>query len=266
MSRLTGSQHKTLLDAVLSAFSRDDLPLFLFHRLDVRLDEIAGPAGLRKTVGTVLDQLDEQGRIPELLAALEQERPRRSDLLRVIAGLRAALAAQPASPGETAPPSPAGPLRPIAAGERVEVFYSYSHKDERLLDKLRNHLTQFKREGLIADWHDRRIGAGSEWKEQIDRHLDSARVILLLVSADFLASDYCYDVEMRRALERHDAGEARVIPVILRAVDWQGAPFGKLQALPKDGKPVTTWSNRDAAYVDIARGIRQAVEGLRNPR
>jgi hypothetical protein len=94
--------------------------------------------------------------------------------------------------------------------------------------------------GVIHDWHDRKITAGSEWKGQIDQHLNTAGVILLLVSADFVNSDYCYDIEMKRALERHDKGEARVIPVILRPVgSWQDALFGKLQALPKDGKPVT---------------------------
>ena len=86
--------------------------------------------------------------------------------------------------------------------------------------------------------------AGHEWAGAIDEHLNSAAVILLLVSADFLASDYCYDVEMKRALEWHDAGDGRVVPVILRPVDWRGAPFAKLQALPKDGKPVTSWPNQ----------------------
>jgi len=92
---------------------------------------------------------------------------------------------------------------------------------------------------LISIWHDRRIGAGREWGEEIDEHLQSADVILLLVSPSLLASDYCYGIEIRRALERHEAGEARLIPVILRPVDWQRAPFGKLQALPKDARPVT---------------------------
>lgn len=94
--------------------------------------------------------------------------------------------------------------------------------------------------GYIASWYDRRISAGEEWKHQIDAHLEAADIILLLVSADFLASDYCYDIEMRRALERHDAGEARVIPVIVRAVDWTGAPFDRLKILPRDAKPVST--------------------------
>jgi len=144
----------------------------------------------------------------------------------------------------------------------VELFYSYSHKDGGLRNELENHLSILRREKVIAGWHDRKIGAGKEWKGQIDAHLNSAAVILLLISADFLASDYCYDVEMTPALERHEAGEARVIPVILRAVDWKGAPFGKLQCLPTDAKPVTSSMNRDEAFRDVAQGIRKAVEEL----
>ena len=113
---------------------------------------------------------------------------------------------------------------------------------------------------MIDNWHDRQISAGNEWANEIDEHLNTACIILLLISADFLASDYCYDVEMKRALERDTAGEARVIPVILRSVDWQNASFGKLQALPKDGTPVTSWNNQDEAFTDIARGIRAAIE------
>jgi hypothetical protein len=127
----------------------------------------------------------------------------------------------------------------------IEVFISYSHKDEALREKLGTHLSLLKRQGVIDEWHDRRIGAGQEWAGAIDEHLNSAAVILLLVSPDFLNSDYCYDVEMTRALQRHDAREARVVPVILREVDWRGAPFSKLKALPKDGKAVTSWSSRD---------------------
>ena len=99
----------------------------------------------------------------------------------------------------------------------LEVFYSYSHKDEALRDELEKHLALLKRQGLITNWHDRRIGAGDEWRDQIDAHARSAQIILLLISADFLASDYCYDVEMKLALERHAAHEAVVIPIILRA-------------------------------------------------
>ena len=145
----------------------------------------------------------------------------------------------------------------------IEVFYSYSHKDEELRDQLEKHLSILKRQGVITGWHDRKITAGRDWAGEIDQHLNTAKVILLLISADFLASDYCYDVEMTRAMERHNRGEAWVVPIILGPVDWQGAPFGRLQALPTDAKPVTSWPNRDGAFAKIAEGIRKVTEALR---
>src|SRR3954464_6609931 len=114
------------------------------------------------------------------------------------------------------------------------IFFSYSHKDEALRDELETHLSMLNRQGFITTWHDRRIAAGDIVDPTISAHLESADVVLLLVSPDFLASDYCYDKEMSRALERHEAGECRVIPVILRPSDWHDAPFGKLLAAPKD--------------------------------
>jgi len=150
----------------------------------------------------------------------------------------------------------------VKPAKAIEVFYSYSHKDEELRDELEKHLSILKRQGVITGWHDRRIGAGREWEAEIDTHLNTAHIILLLISADFLASDYCYDVEMKRAIERHEAKEARVIPVMLRPCDWKGAPFGKLQALPKDAKPVSSWSDRDQAFLNVAQGIRATVEEL----
>jgi hypothetical protein len=144
----------------------------------------------------------------------------------------------------------------------IEVFTAYSHKDERLRNKLESHLSPLKRLGIVTAWHDRRIVAGKDWRKEIDEHLNSAKVILLLISADFLASDYCYGIEMTRALERHEVGTATVIPVILKDVDWGGAPFSKLQALPRDGKPVTRWPTQDAGFADVARGIRVAIENL----
>src|SRR5262245_62374587 len=119
-----------------------------------------------------------------------------------------------------------------------------------------------QRQHVIGAWHDRRIGAGKEWEKEINEHLYRADIILLLVSSDFLASDYCYDVEVKTAMERNDNGEARVIPIILRPVDWKGALFGKLQALPKDARPVTDWPNRDEAFLNVAQGIRVAAEEL----
>src|SRR5262245_30776428 len=142
----------------------------------------------------------------------------------------------------------------------VEVFYSYAHEDEKLRQELEKHLSSLQREGLITGWHDRRIVVGQEWQGEVDSHLEKADIILLLISADFIASDYCYDLEMQRAIERHGAGEARVIPILLRSVDWQHAPFGKLQALPTTGVPVTEWGNRDAAFTHITEEIRKAIE------
>ncbi|XXT24586.1 TIR domain-containing protein [Sorangium sp. So ce429] len=151
----------------------------------------------------------------------------------------------------------------LSTKKPVRLFFSYSHKDEALRDELETHLALLKREGLLQTWHDRRIGAGDDWAGQIDKNLDEAEVILLLVSADFLASDYCFDKEMKHALARHDTGQARVIPVVLRKTDWRSAPFARLLALPKDGRPVTLWQDRDEAWTDVALGIRRAIEARR---
>lgn len=140
----------------------------------------------------------------------------------------------------------------------VEVFFSYSHRDEKYRDKLATHLSMLQNQGVIESWHDRNINAGEEWAEAIDDNLNTADIILLLISADFLASRYCYEIEMKQAMARHESGEAKVIPIILRPVDWSGAPFGKLQAFPKNAKPVTKWSPQDEAFTNIAQGIRQA--------
>jgi len=145
---------------------------------------------------------------------------------------------------------------------RAEIFFSYAHDDERLKNQLEKQLSLLKWQGLIAGWHDREIGAGTEWADEIDMHLNTASIILLLVSPDFMASHYCYGIEMKRAMERYEAGEACVIPIILRPVYWKKALFGKLQALPKDAKPVTLWQNRDKAFFDVAEGIRKEVEKL----
>lgn len=137
------------------------------------------------------------------------------------------------------------------------VFFSYLHEDESLRDELELHLSLLKRQGIISVWHDRRLGAGNEIDKGISRELESADIVLLLASPDFLASDYCYSIEMTRGLERHKNGEARVIPVILRPCDWHHAPFGKLLAAPKDGKPVTRWTDRDEAFLDVANAIHK---------
>src|SRR6266567_4911620 len=132
----------------------------------------------------------------------------------------------------------------------VEIFLCYAHEDEPLLNKLKTHLRPMQRQELIDIWHDREIHAGEEWVSEIDIHLKTAQIILLLISPDFMDSDYCYGVEMKRAIERHERGEALVIPIILRYVYWQGEPLGKLQVLPTDAKPVTSsrWHDLDEAF------------------
>ena len=139
----------------------------------------------------------------------------------------------------------------------VEVFCSYSHQDEEWRKKLETHLSVLCRQQLIALWSDRKIEPGTDWKGQIDEHLNTAEIILLLISADFVASNYCYDIEMKRALERYAKHEANVISISVRPVVWTGLPFAQLQALPKDAKPITTWANQDEAFVDVTQGIRE---------
>lgn len=139
----------------------------------------------------------------------------------------------------------------------LKVFIAYSHRDQHLRDEAETHVSLLKREGIIETWHDRRIGAGEEINASISRELEAANVIILLVSPYFLASDYCFDVEMRRAMEKHEAGTARVIPVILHPCDWQSAPVGRLKALPLDGKPVSTFPNHHEALLQVATAIRE---------
>lgn len=142
----------------------------------------------------------------------------------------------------------------------ANVFFSYSHKDESLRDELEVHLAMLKRQGVISSWHDRKIMAGDDFDGQIDARLNDADVILLLVSPDFLASVYCHDVEMKRAMELHAERKARVIPIILRPCDWQAsAPLGKLLAVPTDGKAITKWPDRDEAWLDVVKQLRVAL-------
>lgn len=147
----------------------------------------------------------------------------------------------------------------------LRVFLSYSHRDEELCERFLVHLSQLKREGLIAPWSDRLIAAGIDWAGAIDENLNSAHVIILLVSPDFLASDYCNDVEMDRAMERDQKGEARVLPLILKPCDWETSRFARLQALPKGGKPVVDWPSQDHGFEDAVQGLRRLIQDLFSP-
>ena len=142
----------------------------------------------------------------------------------------------------------------------VNLFYSYAAEDEALRNELEKHLALLRRQGFINPWHQRLIVPGTDWNQAIDEQLNKSEIILLLISADFIASDYCYGIEMQRALERNENGEAMVIPVILRPTDLQNAPFARLACLPGNNKPVTLWEDRDEAFLNIAYGIRAAIE------
>jgi TIR domain len=149
----------------------------------------------------------------------------------------------------------------------VKLFYSYAHEDGALRDELDKYLTLLKKNGIIDSWHDRRMTAGTAWKASIDAELNSADIILLLISADFFSSEYSYDVELARAMERHDRGEAVVIPVILRPCPWKNATFSRLQALPTDGTPVIRWpQGPEDAFTNIALGIENAVNEILKKR
>jgi len=145
---------------------------------------------------------------------------------------------------------------------KLEVFFSYSSADNELCQQLLRHLSALKRQGTIHQWRNCQIIAGQNRIEEIERHLDSAHVILLLVSADFIESEHCFSIELRKAMERHEIGKARVIPIVLREVDYCGMPFEKLDPLPQNRLPVTSWKNQDEAFTDIAKGIRLAVEEM----
>src|SRR6266487_1009742 len=145
----------------------------------------------------------------------------------------------------------------------LRLFYCYAREDKALRDELDIYLKSLKRQNLVTSWYDGEIGPGTEWEKEIDTQLRNADIILLLVTPHFMASDYCYDTEMKRALERHQAGTVRVIPIILRRTFLNNAPFRSLQILPTDAKPVTQWSDRDEAFWDITVGIHKAILDLR---
>ena len=144
----------------------------------------------------------------------------------------------------------------------LNVFISYAHEDDFIREDLCTHLSPLIKDGLINSWSDREITAGTNWAGTIDNRLESADIILLLISANFINSKYCYDVEMKRALERHEAGTARVIPVIIRPCDWKGLPFGKLNALPLSGEPIQVANNLDRALTQISQELRKIVQEL----
>lgn len=145
-----------------------------------------------------------------------------------------------------------------------KVFVSYSHQDKEFASQLAVGCAQLRRDGWIQLWSDAEILPGAPWREEIYAALEQADLVVLLISPDFIQSDFCYGIEMSRALERHREGRARVIPIVIRATDTAGAPFTQLQMLPTGAAPVTSprWPDRDSAWLDVARGLRRFLESL----
>lgn len=148
--------------------------------------------------------------------------------------------------------------------QKLKVFFAYSHEDNNLRNRLDKHLASLRRSDFIETWFDGEIEAGKEWESKIFSELEKSDIILLLISADFIASDYCYNVEMKKAILRHDEKKSIVIPVILKHCDWHHTPFSKIQALPKNGLPVMDkkWDTEDQALMDAAIGIRTIISRI----
>lgn len=146
--------------------------------------------------------------------------------------------------------------------QTIKLFYCYAREDKALRDKLQVHLSDLRRRYQLIDWYDREILPGENWEQAIDHHLSTADVILLLISPDFMNSDYCYGIEMQRALERHQAGTCSVIPILIRPIYWEEAPFRGIQMLPTDTKPITRWTDLDEAFYDVVKGISQVIKAL----
>jgi hypothetical protein len=153
-------------------------------------------------------------------------------------------------------------MKDIGRNAPLEIFFSYAHEDEALMDDVRRQLIVYERNGRILKWHDRKISAGTDWRSEIDSRLESARIILLFMSPHFIESKYCYEVEGQAALRKHNANEARAVPIVLRPCPWEETPFGKMQALPKGVKPVSVWPDRDEACLSVAKGVMNLVDEI----
>jgi len=148
----------------------------------------------------------------------------------------------------------------------IKVFFSYSHKDTDFMKHLSVHLAPLRRLEKIEVWTDKAIQAGEEWDVEIENNLRDSNVILLLVSADFVASSYIWKKEIPMALKLEKETKARVVPIYLRPFDFSGLNFSKNQMIPKDSgenlKAISQWENMDEAYMEVAGKIREVIESF----
>lgn len=171
-----------------------------------------------------------------------------------------------ASDGSSEQPRPGTAVERFTGGDLCRVFVSYSHADEAERVRLDVHLAPLAREGLIDLWCSRIIAPGSDWQRDIENEIEHADIVILLVTADFVASAYCFEKELATALRRHREGGVRIVPVLVKPVDFAHMPFGRFQALPRDLRPISTWDDADVAWLEVAHGVRELVEDIYRSR
>lgn len=254
--------YNTMRSLISQNFTLDELT-GLCDSLGVNIDDLPGKGVLNKAY-EMLPFMEERSRIEDLFNALRKLKAEIFSEYYLDATAFNLLKAPGAELPQQVTLVP--PTKVQGTLQSVEIFCCYARKDQELLHVLKTHLIPLQRQGRITLWADTNISAGAEWENELKKHLNTAQMILLLVSPDFMASDYCYSKEMLRAMQRHEAGETRVVPILLRPVDdWQSAPFGKLQVLPTNAKPIMGRSWRrdlDEAFRNVAEGIRKAVEQM----
>lgn len=143
----------------------------------------------------------------------------------------------------------------------MKAFISYTHADSAILDKLHTHLAQLKREGLLKSWTDREIKAGGLLNQQIEANLLESNLFLALLSPEYIASNYCYEIEFEKAIELNKQNKLIIIPIIIEPCDWLATPFKEFKALPKDGKPISEWQNANTAFLNVVQELRKLIEG-----
>jgi len=156
-----------------------------------------------------------------------------------------------------------GSCRLKTKAAKLKAIFSYSHRDTEKLERLKTHSAMLVREGRMTLWHDRDINGGTPLDREIAERLSDCEFFLPLLSPDYLSSGYCYNREMRHAIARHRKGELRVVPVILEPCDWRSSPLGRFKALPRDGKPISTWDNENEAMLDVVTELRRLIKAPR---
>ena len=148
----------------------------------------------------------------------------------------------------------------------MRTFISYCHEDSAMFQRLMVHLNFLEREKLISNWHDYEIHSGMNIDDEIKSNLEQAELTLLLVSPNFIASDYCMNVELKHAIYRHKLGHAIVVPIIIEHCDWTAIPeLSSLKALPVDAMPISAWDNMDEAFLNVIEEIITIISNYKTP-